>query len=133
MCPFVVGAGIALFIVGGVTAYLVMPLAIGFFVGQGGTTITIIADGSGYVSFVSLIIFVFGASFELPLVLVMLSIAGITNSGWLWRKRVIAFFIIFAVATIITPGADWISPLVLGGILFVLYLGSIVVAKLLGH
>jgi Sec-independent protein secretion pathway component TatC len=63
----------------------------------------------------------------------MLSIAGVTNSGWLWRKRVIAFFVIFALATVITPGADWISPLILGAILFGLYLLSIVVAKALGH
>ena len=55
--------------------------------------------------FVALIIIVFGLSYELPLILVMLSVAGITNSGWRWRKRVIAFFVIFAVAAVITPGA----------------------------
>jgi len=131
--PYVVGAGMLLFIAGAATAYEVMPLAIGFFVGQAGTFVTILPDGASYISFVTLIVLVFGISFELPLILVMLCIAGITNSGWLWRKRVIAFFIIFAFATIITPGADWISPLILGAILFGLYLLSIVVSKAIGH
>lgn len=131
--PYVVIAGIVLFAAGAVTAYEVMPLAINFFIGQGGQLVTVLADGSSYISFVTLIVLVFGVSFEMPLVLVMLSLAGITNSRWLWRKRVIAFFIIFAVTAIITPGADFISPLVLGAILFVLYLVSILVARLLGH
>ncbi len=131
--PFVIGAGIVLFAAGAGTAYEVMPLAINFFIGQGGNDITVIADGSNYISFVTLIVLVFGVSFEMPLVLDLLCIAGITNSGWLWRKRVVVFFIIFAAANVITPGADWISPLILGTILYFLYLGSLVVAKVLGH
>jgi sec-independent protein translocase protein TatC len=131
--PFVMLSGLVLFAAGGLTGYFVMPLAINFFISQGGGTIGFIPIISNYISFVSLIIVVFGISYEMPLVLVMLSLAGITNSGWLWRKRVVAFFIIFAVSTVITPGADWISPLILGAILFVLFLVSILVAKLLGH
>jgi sec-independent protein translocase protein TatC len=131
--PYVVGSGMLLFIVGAATAYEVMPLAIGFFVGQAGGLVTMLPDGASYISFVTLIVLVFGISFELPLILVMLSMVGVTNSGWLWKKRVIAFFVIFAFATIITPGADWISPLILGAILFGLYLISIVVAKAIGH
>jgi len=131
--PFVIAAGIVLFAAGGVTAYEVMPLAINFFIGQGGNLVTIIADGSNYISFVTLIVLVFGISFEMPLVLDLLCIAGITNSRWLWKKRVVVFFIIFAVATLITPGADWISPLVLGAVLYVLYLISLLVARALGH
>lgn len=131
--PYVMIVGVVLFVAGGLTGYEVMPLAINFFVGQGAGLISILPDASSYISFVSLIIVVFGISYELPLVLVMLCLAGITNSSWLWRKRVMAFFIIFAGAMVITPGADWISPLVLGGILYVLFLASIVVAKALKH
>lgn len=131
--PWVMAAGILLFVAGGVTGYLVMPLAINFFIGQGGSSIGFVPVVSSYIGFVSLIIVVFGISYEMPLVLVMLCLAGITNSRWLWGKRLIAFFVIFAVSTVITPGADWISPLVLGAILYVLYLLSIVVARVLGH
>lgn len=131
--PYVMGSGLLLFVSGGLTGFFVMPLAINFFIGQGGSLIHFIPDISSYVSFVSLIIVIFGISYEMPLVLVMLCVAGITNSGWLWRKKVVAFFVIFAVSTVITPGADFISPLVLGGILYVLYIVSIIVAKLLHH
>jgi sec-independent protein translocase protein TatC len=131
--PWVISCGILLFVLGGLTGYEIMPLAINFFVGQAGGNIVLLADAMSYISFVALIIVVFGVSFEMPLVLVMLCLASITSSGWLWRKRVIAFFVIFFVSAIITPGADWISPLVLGAILYVLFLGSLVVAKALGH
>lgn len=131
--PYVITGGILLFAAGALTAYEVMPLAINFFIGQGGNEITVLADGSNYISFVTLIVLVFGVSFEMPLILDLLCFAGITNSRWLWRKRVIAFFVIFAVSTVITPGADWISPLVLGAVLYVLFLGSIVVARVTGH
>ncbi len=133
MGPYVIVAGVVLFAIGGVTGYLVMPLAINFFIGQGNGLVSFIPDAGAFVSFVSLIIVVFGISFELPLILVLLCVAGITSSRWLWGKRVVAFFVIFAVATVITPGADWISPLILGAILYVLYLGGLVVARLLGH
>lgn len=43
-----------------------------------------------------------------------------------------AFLAIFAFATVATPGADWISPLILGGILYVLYEVSILVSRLIG-
>ncbi|HCG03566.1 MAG TPA: hypothetical protein DEV93_23895 [Chloroflexi bacterium] len=75
---------------------------------------------------------VFGISFELPLVLVGLASAGITSSRWLASKRAMAFLAIFAFATVATPGADWISPLILGGILYVLYEVSILVSRLIG-
>lgn len=131
--PYVMVAGVLLFVAGGLTGYKIMPLAITFFVSQASNSTAFVPEASNYVSFVSLIVLVFGVSFEMPLVLVLLCLAGITNSGWLWRKRVVAFFIIFAVSTVITPGADWISPLILGGMLFILYLTSLVVAKALGH
>jgi sec-independent protein translocase protein TatC len=131
--PYVMTAGVLLFAAGAFTGYEVMPLAINFFVSRGGSDLSYLPDAVSYIGFVGLIVAIFGVAFEMPLALVLLCLAGITNSGWLWRKRVYAFFIIFAVSTLITPGADWISPLVLGGILFVLYLSSIVVAKLLRH
>ncbi|MBV9282441.1 MAG: twin-arginine translocase subunit TatC, partial [Chloroflexi bacterium] len=47
-------------------------------------------------------------------------------------KRVYAFFGIFVFSTIATPGADWISPLILGSILYVFYETSIVISRLMG-
>ena len=125
-------SALALFAAGAATGFFVIPLAVTFFAKFQGGQIQILPFASQYVGFIALIMIVFGVSFELPLVLVSLATIGLTTSGWLSSKRVYAFFAIFIFATIATPGADWISPLILGGILYVLYEVSILVARLLG-
>jgi sec-independent protein translocase protein TatC len=130
--PLWMVSALVLFAAGVVTGYFVVPLALNFFSTFQSTNVQILPFANEYVSFIVLILAVFGVSFELPLVLVSLTGAGITSSRWLAAKRVYFFFGIFAAATIVTPGADWISPLVLGGILYVLYEVSIIVSRLLG-
>jgi len=130
--PVWIGSALLLFAAGVVVGYFVIPLAIKFFAGfqEQGVRVTPIAQN--YVSFISLILFVFGTSFELPLVLVSLSAAGITSSRWLGQKRPFAFFGCFVFSTVATPGADLVSPIILGGILYFLYEVSIIVSRLIG-
>jgi sec-independent protein translocase protein TatC len=130
--PIVISTSILLFLAGVVTGYEVIPLAIRFFLGFDTQNLQILPFASQYVGFVALILVVFGISFELPVVLVSLTALGLTSSGWLWSKRAHFFFGIFAFSTVITPGADPVSPIILGVILFVLYLGSVVVSKAIG-
>jgi sec-independent protein translocase protein TatC len=132
--PIWMVSALALFLAGGFTGYAVIPLALKFFAKfQGGDTgVQVIPFATQYLNFFILILLVFGVSFELPLVLVSLSAAGITSSRWLASKRLYFFFGIFIFATVVTPGADLISPLILGAILYVLYETSIVICKLLG-
>lgn len=129
--PVWIISALALFSAGTVTAYFTFPLALKFFAGFQ-ENVQVLPFASQYISFITLILLVFGLSFELPLVLVSLSAAGITSSGWLASKRAYAFFAVFVFSTIFTPGADWVSPLILGGILYVLYELSIVVSRLIG-
>lgn len=129
--PIVIVTSLALFLAGVVTGYEVIPLAVKFFVGFETNNLRILPFASQYVSFVALVLVVFGISFELPVVLVSLAALGITSSTWLWSKRAHFFFGIFIFSTVATPGADPISPLVLGVILYVLYLASVGVTKLL--
>jgi len=131
--PMWITSAIVLFFLGAVTGFLVMPLAIKFFSQfQGSLGVTILPVASSYLSFIALILTVFGVSFELPLALVTLSAAGITSSRWLGSKRVHFFFGIFVFSMIVTPGADPISPLILGVIMYVLFELAIFVSKLLG-
>ncbi|HZS93175.1 MAG TPA: twin-arginine translocase subunit TatC [Chloroflexota bacterium] len=125
-------SALLLFAGGSATAYFVFPLAVSFFTRFQGSNIEMLVIASNYVGFISLIVFVFGISFELPLILVSLSAIGITSSRWLASKRIQFFFGIFIFATIVTPGADWISPLVLGGIMYLLFESSIVVSRMIG-
>jgi sec-independent protein translocase protein TatC len=87
---------------------------------------------SEYVGFITLILVVFGISYQLPLALVSLTAAGLTSSHWLASKRLYFFFGVFIFATLATPGADWISPLILGSILYVLFEASVLVSRLIG-
>jgi len=130
--PIWIGSALLLFAAGVVVGYFVIPLAIKFFAGFQGTDIKILAKANDYVGFISLILLVFGTSFELPLVLVSLSAAGVTSSRWLGQKRPMAFFGCFVFSTVATPGADLISPIILGGILYFLYEVSIIVSRLIG-
>lgn len=121
-----------LFLAGGATGYEVIPLALGFFSKFQGTDLQILPFATQYVNFIILILAVFGVSFEFPLVLVSLTAAGVTSSKWLSSKRLYFFFGVFIFATVVTPGADLISPLVLGAILYVLFEVAVLVSRLLG-
>ena len=130
--PIVITSALVLFAGGVVTAYEVIPLALQFFGKFESSNLQVIPFASEYIGFISLILLVFGLSFELPLVLVSLSAIGITSSRWLRSKRAHFFFGIFIFATVATPGADAVSPVILGGILYVLFEISILVSRFIG-
>jgi sec-independent protein translocase protein TatC len=130
--PLVMLAALVLFAAGVVTGYEVVPLALQFFGKFEDQNLQVLPFASEYLGFIALILLVFGLSFELPLVLVSMSALGLTSSRWLARKRVHFFFGIFIFATVATPGADAVSPLILGGILYVLFELSILVSRLIG-
>lgn len=132
VAPIAITTALVLFAAGVVTGYEVVPLALQFFGKFEDNNLQVIPFASEYIGFISLILLVFGISFELPLVLVSLTAIGITSSRWLSRKRAHFFFGIFIFSTVATPGADAISPIVLGCILYVLFEASILVSRLIG-
>jgi sec-independent protein translocase protein TatC len=131
--PIWIGAFLVLFAAGCVTGYLVVPLALTFFARFQGSDIKIYPIATDYINFIALIMVVFGISFETPLALVSLTSTGVTSSRWLASKRLHAFFACFIFSTIATPGADLVSPLILGGILYILFELGVGVSRLMGH
>ena len=129
--PFVL-LGLALFLAGAYTGYRILPLAMNFLLGFTSQDLQPVLDANKYLSFVGIIMLIFGLSFELPLVLVFLCQLDIISSRWLVQKLRYAIFILFIFSTLITPGADPISPLVLGVIMTGLYFLAILLAKLIG-
>jgi sec-independent protein translocase protein TatC len=75
----------------------------------------------------------FGVSFELPVVVFFLSVAGIVDVRTLWRGTPYAVLIIFIVAAILTPTPDWVSQVLLGVPMVGLYLLGVGVAYLFGR
>jgi sec-independent protein translocase protein TatC len=74
----------------------------------------------------------FGVAFELPVVVFFLALAGIVDVVTLWRGTPYAILAIFIVAAILTPTPDWVSQVLLGVPMVVLYLLGVAVAWLFG-
>jgi sec-independent protein translocase protein TatC len=99
-----------LFILGGALVYyLVMPLAIKFFLSfesSGINTrlpIQLEAKVNEYLSLIMKLIFAFGLSFQLPVILSLLARIGMVDSRFLKKRRKYVIVIIFATAAILTP------------------------------
>ena len=89
--------------------YLIMPLAIKFFLSfetLGSNTslpIQLEAKVNEYLSLIMRLIFAFGISFQLPILLNLLAKIGVVNSEYLKKRRRYVIVIIFALAAILTP------------------------------
>ncbi len=107
--PYLVSTPI-LFLLGGfLVYYLVMPLAIKFFLSfetlgtKSTLPIQLEAKVNEYLSLIMRLIFAFGISFQLPILLNLLARIGVVNSHYLKTRRRYVIVIIFALAAILTP------------------------------
>ncbi len=133
--PYLISTPV-LFLLGGVLVYyLVMPLAIKFFlsfetIGSNSTLpIQLEAKVNEYLSLIMRLIFAFGISFQLPILLNLLARIGVVNSHYLKTRRRYVIVIIFALAAILTP-PDPITQVGLAIPLLLLYELSIVTVRL---
>ena len=134
--PFLLATPV-LFILGAAFVFYVMlPFAIRFFAGYesagGPNTLPIEMEPrvSEYLDFVTTLIFAFGLTFQMPVLLSLLGKVGIVNSAQLKSARRYAYLGITVVAAILTP-PDFISPFTLMIPLILLYEVSIWCVKLI--
>jgi len=128
--PFV-ACSVVLFCAGGAVAYVIFPHALAWLGSIGGPSLHQIYDPDRYLSLVVAIIAVFGFTFEFPVVLVGLQLAGVLSPQRLSSFRRWAIVILVIVAAVITPSGDPFSMLALAVPLYLFYELSIVVGKLL--
>jgi sec-independent protein translocase protein TatC len=128
--PFVV-ASISLFTLGCTVAYLTFPHALDWLDHIGGPSLNEILDPTKYLSLIVLLMTVFGITFEFPVVLVSLEIAGVLTPAKLasWRRWAIVGIVV--VAGVITPSSDPFSMIALAIPLYIFYEVSIVIGKIL--
>lgn len=95
-----------LFVAGMVLAYLVLYRGLATVLQLSGEGTSALLTINDYISFVVLMLIIFGAAFELPLVVVMANLAGVLPSKVLRKTQRIAIFLIFVFAAVATPTAD---------------------------
>jgi sec-independent protein translocase protein TatC len=127
---FVVSA-VLLFAMGIAFAFFAMPVALRFLTGIGGSELRYLPFADKYINFVLILIAIFGVTFELPLAMTMLGLAGIVTTSFLRRNRLKFWLGIFVGANMVTPGVDPFTPALLTVPLILLFEASILVIRTL--
>jgi sec-independent protein translocase protein TatC len=89
--------------------FVVMPNLLTFFIGMqqakepGRAQIELLPKVSEYLSLIMTLIFAFGITFQMPVVLTLLGNVGIIGSDFLKRQRRYAVVLVFVVAAVLTP------------------------------
>ena len=132
--PYLILTPILFFLGGILVYYLIMPLAIKFFLSFESTglstnlPIQLEAKVNEYLSLIMKLIFAFGISFQLPVVLSLLARVGLIDSVFLKKRRKYVVVIIFTMAALLTP-PDPITQIGLAIPLLILYELSIFSVK----
>ncbi|MFF9352171.1 twin-arginine translocase subunit TatC [Streptomyces sp. NPDC014734] len=116
-----VGAGFPLFLAGGFFAYKMLPTMARVLLDFSPADLDNQLPLDELLDLITRMVVVFGLSFELPLLLVMLNLGGVLTGkrmlGW-WRGMIMGITVFAAVAT---PSTDPLSMLALAGPIWVLY------------
>lgn len=125
-----VSVSLVLFATGAVFAYLTLPTGLSLLLGFGGDGLVSVLDGNKYLSYVQAMLLIFGLSFEVPLLITMLNLAGVVSTAKLrsWRRPEI--FLVFVFAAVVTPSQDPFTMLALGLPMVILYEVALIVGWL---
>ncbi|MEW5422990.1 twin-arginine translocase subunit TatC [Amorphus sp. 3PC139-8] len=132
--PFLIATPILFFIGACLVYFVVMPLAMNFFLsmeqdgGAGKASIQLLPRVSEYLGLIMILIFAFGLVFQLPVVLTLLARAGMVTAPELKKRRKYAVVIAFILAAVLTP-PDPISQISLAVPALLLYEISIIAVR----
>ena len=124
-------AALALFALGVAVGFAVIPYALNFLLGFARPGLEPLLTVDGYIGFVTTMLLAFGLVLEFPIVLIGLARVGVLSHRRLAAQRRWAILAIVLFAIVLTPGGDPISPLILSGVMFLLFEGSLLVIRLI--
>lgn len=110
--------------------YVVLPSGIGFLLGYGTGHIKAMISVQRFVVFCSAMLFAFGVTFEVPIILLILNKLGLVKSRMLVRTRRYAILLITVASALITPTPDVYNMMLLAVPTYVLFEIGILLMKL---
>ncbi len=129
--PFSLAVGVLF--AGGATFgfFVVLPPAMKFFFGLPGLwSFHYLISMQKYFSFCATLLIAFGAIFELPLVMMLFSMAGLVSPRWFMRYRRVMYFAMFVFSAVVTPTTDPVTMMLMGGPMIVLYEVGILLGRM---
>ena len=122
-------ASLTLFAAGASVAYLGISHALSLLLHVAGPGVVTLTGLKEYLSFVTLLLVLFGVAFEFPVLIVFLHLVGLLPSDRMrsWRRGMA--FTLFAAAAVLTPSTDPFTFLTLGVPLYLMYEACILFAR----
>ena len=109
------GAAVPLFLIGITLCYLSLGRSMHYLLGLTPTGVQNLIQVDLYMSFVMAMMLAFGLAFEVPLLIIMLNLAGILTHERFRKWRRVILFGVFLIAGMANPSPDPITMLILGG------------------
>jgi len=109
------GTALPLFLAGTVLAYLSLGRSMHYLLGLTPTGVGNYVQVDLYMSFVMTMMLAFGIAFEVPLLIIMLNLAGVLTHQRFRKWRRVLIFAVFLIAGVANPSPDPVTMLILGG------------------
>jgi sec-independent protein translocase protein TatC len=111
--------------------FITLPFGVQFLLGYQSAHIKPMISAEKYVSFCTFFIFGFGLTFELPLILALLSFLRVVDAAFLTQNRRYAILLIAIAAAVITPTPDVFNMALMGGPLYILFEVGVILVKII--
>ncbi len=129
--PFIMSSTV-LFLIGALFCFvIVLPFAMTFLLGYQTKNLTPMISVGNYVDFCLKFILAFGAIFELPLVIILLTRFGIVSPKTLAKQRKYAVLFAFILAAVLTPTPDAFNQTLMAVPIIILYEAGILISRIM--
>jgi sec-independent protein translocase protein TatC len=131
--PFVIIGSLLFILGGGFSLFVVTPYAIAFLLSYARESLQPMITLENHIDFLLKFTLAFGAVFELPLAITLLSRMGVVTSKMLAKNRKYAILGAFIVGAVLTPTPDAFNQTLMAGPLIILYEVGIICARIFGR